>query len=356
MCKSELHSFLQQLPKCEHHLHLEGALTPQLLFSLAAKNHIQLPKDDPAYASPETLVERYRKFDSLDDFLGYYYIGMSVLLHAEDFEALAWDYFEHAANDGVLHAEVFFDPQAHTSRGVSYDVVHSGFQRARQRAQAELGISSELILCFLRHLPPADAMSTFEQDAVLASFSAGGVVGIGLDSSEKPFPPELFQAVYSKAEAKGLKLTAHAGEEGPAEYIRSALDTLKVERIDHGVRLIQDPTLLERVAAENIMLTICPMSNVFLKGVSSVAELPLREFIDAGVRFSINSDDPAYFGNHYILSNYCAVQEAFHLTTDEWIQICDGSIRGSWCSEGRKEELLARLRLVNSDWRNKHHA
>ncbi|TKA75590.1 hypothetical protein B0A55_06354 [Friedmanniomyces simplex] len=350
MCKSGIHPLLQRLPKCEHHIHLEGALTPQVLFTLAAKNRIELPTDDPAFASPEGLVERYREFDSLDDFLHYYYIGMSVLLDAGDFETLAWDYFTHAAADGVAHCEVFMDPQAHMGRGIGYDVVLSGFQQARKRAESELGITSELIACFLRHLPPADAVATFEQDAVRESFAAGHVIGIGLDSSEKPFPPELFQVVYQKGGFMGLKRTAHAGEEGPAAYVRTALDTLHVDRIDHGVRVIEDDALLKRVADENILLSVCPISNVFLKGVQSVADLPIRKFIDAGVRFSINSDDPAYFGNNYILANYCAVQEAFNLTAAEWVAICEGSIHGSWCSQKRKEELFERLGSVSHPW------
>ncbi|KAK0784290.1 adenine deaminase [Friedmanniomyces endolithicus] len=350
MCKSPLHPLLQRLPKCEHHLHLEGALTPQVLFSLAAKNHIELPEDDPAFASPESLVERYREFESLDDFLHYYYIGMSVLLDAGDFETLAWDYFTHAAADGVAHCEVFFDPQAHMERSVSYDIVLAGFQKARERAESELGITSELIACFLRHLPPAHATATLEHDAVQASFAAGHVIGIGLDSSEKPFPPELFQDVYRKAGALGLKMTAHAGEEGPAAYVKTALDTLRVQRIDHGVRVIEDEALLQRIAADKILLSICPISNVFLKGVASVADLPIRQFLDAGVRFSINSDDPAYFGNNYILANYCAVQEAFELSAAEWVAICEGSIDGSWCGQERKEELRARLGSVSEEW------
>ncbi|KAK4545196.1 hypothetical protein LTR36_003375 [Oleoguttula mirabilis] len=334
-------------------MHLEGALTPSVLFQLAAKNKVQLPSDDPAFSSPSALVKRYNQFTSLDDFLHYYYIGMSVLVDASDFEALAWDYFTHASADGVVHAEVFFDPQAHLSRGVEYNVVLSGFTAARDRARSEFGISSELICCFLRHLPAADGLATYKLEDVQASFRSGQVIGIGLDSSESPFPPEMFKDIYHEAKALGLKRTAHAGEEGPAAYIRSALDNLDVGRIDHGIRLAEDPALLERVSKQQILLSVCPISNVLLRCVSSVAELPIRMFLDQGVRFSINSDDPAYFGNNYLLANYCAVQDAFDLSKDEWAGICEAGISGSWCSAERKDEMLAMLKSVVDQWKSK---
>ncbi|KAK3678793.1 adenine deaminase [Recurvomyces mirabilis] len=351
-----MYEYLQKLPKCEHHIHLEGALTPELLFSMAQKNHIDLPEDDPAFLSPESLTARYRDFSCLDDFLGYYYIGMNSLLDVADFEALAWDYFQHAAQDGVAHAECFFDPQAHVSRGVGYDVVLSGFKAAQKRAQAELGISSELICCFLRHLPPPEALETLRSSPVQTSMKSGDVIGIGLDSSEKDFPPQLFQQVYDEARALGLRCTAHAGEEGPAEYIATALDDLRVQRIDHGVRLAEDPKLMQRIANDQTLLTICPISNVYLKCVTSVAELPIRTFLDAGVQFSINSDDPAYFGDNYILANYRAVQDAFSLTPREWAGICRAGIKGSWCDETRKKELMQRVQSVLDEWVARHDA
>lgn len=350
MCKSDIKDLLPLLPKCEHHIHLEGALTPELLFELAKKNNITLPTDDEAFASPATLTARYRNFASLNDFLHYYYIGMSVLITAEDFEALAMDYFRHASRDGVWHADVFFDPQAHLSRGVAYDTVLAGFSAARARSQRDFALSSELICCFLRHLPAADCLQTFQQADLQASFRSGAVKGIGLDSSELGFPPELFHKIYSGAAALGLRLTAHAGEEAPPAYISGALDTLKVERIDHGRRLPEDPALLARIAAEGKLLTLCPISNVFLRGVSHVRELPIREFLEAGVQFSLNSDDPAYFGGNYILDNYLAVQEAFELGLREWEKICEAGIRGSWCGEERKGEMLERLRVVVAEW------
>jgi adenosine deaminase len=349
MCKTHLHNFLQELPKCEHHMHLEGALTPAVLFTLAKRNNISLPTDDEAFASPEALLARYDRFTSLDDFLHYYYIGMSVLVEASDFEDLAMDYFRHANVDGLAHAEVFFDPQAHLSRGISYSTVLTGFTAARQRAQKEFGITSELICCFLRHLPVPECVETFKNADVQASFKNGAVTGIGLDSSEKPFPPELFEEIYAGAKELGIRRTAHAGEEGPPTFIANALDVLKVERIDHGIRLAEDEELLQKVAKDGTMLSVCPLSNVLLRCVKEVKEVPIRKFLDMGVKFSINSDDPAYFGG-YVLDNYCAVQEAFDLSIAEWSGICRAGIEGSWCSQARKDELLARLADVTAFW------
>lgn len=215
--------------------------------------------------------------------------------------ALSRDYFIHAFADGVVHAEVFFDPQAHLSRGISYETVLSGFGAARKRAAAELGISSELICCFLRHLPVPDCVSTFTLREVQESFRSGRVIGVGLDSSELPFPPEWFEDIFADAKALGLRRTAHAGEEGPAGYIESALDVLDVERIDHGIRLAEDPVLMGRVAKSGMLLSICPLSNVLLRCVREVKDLPIRKFLDSGIKFSINSDDPAYVSTSWSL-------------------------------------------------------
>ena len=348
MCRSPLHPLLQRLPKCEHHIHLEGALTPALLFSLATRNNIPLPQDDPAFASAEALIARYERFTSLDDFLHYYYIGMSVLVVPEDFEALAWDYFQRASADGVRHIEAFFDPQAHVSRGVSYPAVVAGFSAARERAARELGVSTMLTCCFLRHLPVDDSVTLLQSDEVQASFTSGAVAGIGVDSSEVPFPPHKFKALYEHAQARGLRRTAHAGEEGPASYIAEAIDVLGVERIDHGIHLADDAALVRRVADLGLLLTVCPLSNVRLRCVPSITNLPLQTFLDAGVSFSLNSDDPAYFG--YIGECYCAVQEAFNLAVKDWESICRVSIEKSWCDQQRKDELLAELRTVTNDW------
>jgi adenosine deaminase len=345
MCKSSLHPLLVSLPKVEHHIHLEGALEPDLLFELAKRNNIQLPTDDVAFTSQETLLERYERFTSLDDFLHYYYIGMSVLITASDFEALATHYFQRGHADNLRHAEVFFDPQAHISRGIPYTTVLEGFLAAKDKAKSQYGITVEIIACFLRHLPVPDSLAVFKSPEVQASFEKGHVIGIGLDSSETPFPPELFVDIYSSESAKKIRRTAHAGEEGPAKYIQDALDHLKVERIDHGLRLASDEDIMARVVKEGIMLSLCPTSNVLLRCVETMKDVPIRKFLDKGVKFSINSDDPAYF-RAYILDNFCAVQDAFELNTSDWNTICTNAIEGSWCEQSRKKELLDELKGV----------
>lgn len=356
MCKSALHPFLAALPKCEHHLHLEGCLSPTLFFALSSKNNIAIPSsaEDQAYTSLETLTARYASFTSLNDFLAYYYRALAVVITAEDFELLAWEYFTTAARDGVKHAEVFFDPQSHTSRGVALETVVQGFDRACKRAGKELEITSKLIMCFLRHLPTQEAETTM-RDAVAGGFFDGEervIEGVGLDSSEVGFRPELFESVYQEAKLKGIRRTAHAGEEGDPTYISGALDSLKAERIDHGIRLIEDPVLLQRVLEEEIILTVCPLSNVCLQVVEHVGQLPIREFLEKGIKFSLNSDDPAYFGG-YILKNYCSVQDAFDLSVEEWRIIAENSIRGSWCSAERKQELLKMLKQCLLDYARK---
>ena len=274
---------------------------------------------------------------------------MSVLITASDFESLAFEYFTRAHNDGVHHAELFFDPQAHTSRGIGYNIVVEGLSAAQKRAEEEFGLTSKLILCFLRHLSPTDADVAYQEAVALGHFSDGTVAGIGLDSSEVGFPPELFKEVYADAKAAGIRRTAHAGEEGDHTYISKALDICKVQRIDHGIRMVGDEALVKRVAKDKTLVTMCPLSNVRLKCVSKVEELPVRKFLDEGVRFSINSDDPAYFGG-YILDNYCAVQKAFGLSLKEWTYIAEGAIQGSWCDEERKKVLMDKVK----EWAEKY--
>lgn len=351
MCQTQLHGFLSELPKCEHHIHIEGSLEPDLLFQLAEKNKVKLPREkDAAFESPDSLKERYTRFKSLDDFLGYYYIGMSVLVTASDYEDLAWAYFSKVAGQGLKHAEIFFDPQAHLSRGVGYGTLMTGFENAKKRAELELDITSLFICCFLRHLPPAESVQLFDQADVQASFKNGQVVGIGLDSSELPFPPKLFEELYSRAGALGIRRTAHAGEEGPAQYIRDGLELLGIERIDHGLQLAPDPELMAEVAKSKTLLSLCPVSNDLLQCVPDVSHVPIRQLLDAGVRFSINSDDPAYFGGNYILDNFCAVQEHHDLSIRDWETISRNAIDGSWCDEDRKKELLAMLKVVLMRW------
>lgn len=341
MCHSDLHPFLAALPKVELHLHLEGTLSPTHLFALAARNSITLPSDDAAFESPITLQERYDRFTSLTDFLHYYYIGMSVLLHSSDFEELAFNYFVRAAADGAVHCEVFFDPQAHTSRGISYPTIISGFTRARARASRELGLTSRLILCFLRHLPADDAMNHYMDAEACGHFTDGTLGGIGLDSAEVGNRPEIFKGVYALAVAGGLRRTAHAGEEGDASYIEGALN-VGAERIDHGIRLVEDEDVMGRVVEGKILLTVCPISNVQLRAVTHVRELPLRAFLDKGVRFNLNSDDPAYFGG-YLLDNYCRVHEAFNFSKAEWKTIAESGIEGCWADDERKDGMRGQL-------------
>lgn len=356
MCKHDhaFHGFLAALPKCEHHMHLEGSLSPELLFELSARNNVPLPpaSQDAAFTSVATLYERYAGFQSLDDFLHYYYIGFSVLMHESDFEALAYAYFTKAAGQGVRHAEVFFDPQVHLNRGIAYRVMVDGFSKARKRAEAELGVTSLLIPCLLRHLPVSDSLLCFQTMKEAGGFGDGTLGGLGLCSSEKDMAPSMWKEVFALAKAEGVRLTAHAGEEGPAAYITQALDELSVTRIDHGVNAREDVAVMRRLAEGKTMLSVCPLSNVVLGGVSKVAEVPIRLFLDHGVAFSINSDDPAYFGG-YILENYCAVQDAFDLSLDEWRRIAEHAVEGSWCEEERKAQLLHEIEEVVMEWRDK---
>ena len=322
-------------------MHLEGSLEPSLLFKLAEENGIKLPSDkDPAFASIDSLLERYKHFANLDDFLHYYFIAMSVLVKASDYEALAWAYFVRAKDDGVVHAEVFFDPQAHAERGIGYSTVRDGFTAARKRAETELSISSELIMCFTRHLPVTSAEETYQ--TALPDLKSGLVSGIGLSSTEIGNPPKLYKDIYASAEAEGIKRTAHAGEEADVSYMRDALESLHIQRVDHGIKLMDDHALAAEFVKKKILVTMCPLSNVKLQCVKSVKQLPIRAYLDNRIRFSINSDDPAYFGG-YILDNYCAVQEAFDLSLEEWTSIIMASIYGSWCSEARKEELYGKF-------------
>lgn len=347
MCNTDFNEFLQKLPKCEHHVHLEGTLMPEHLFQLAKKNNVELPTNMGGYESPEMLLERYNRFTDLQDFLDYYYVGMSVLKTEEDFEELAWKYFLKAKNDGVVHAEVFYDPQAHLERGHSVHKVTQGFNKACMRAEKELGISTRLIMCFLRHLPPADAVKVFNDSQHF--FAQDLVHGIGLDSAELPFPPELFEDVFLLAKNSGIKRTAHAGEEGDWTYISRAIKFLDVKRIDHGINLVQNKELLAELAEKKTLLTVCPLSNVKLQCVKSVAELPIRELLDSKVHFSINSDDPAYFGG-FILDNYYAVQAAFNLSILDWKFIASASINGSWISDESKDKLLADVEKIVSEF------
>jgi adenosine deaminase len=286
--RDRLPALLRAMPKAELHLHIEGSLEPELIFRLAERNRVALP-----YASVEALRAAYA-FTDLQSFLDIYYAGASVLLKEADFFDMAWAYFERAAADNIVHAEIFFDPQTHTARGVPMEAVIEGLDHACRRAHSEFGISAKLILCFLRHLSEDDALATLEQAMPWRQH----FIGVGLDSGERGNPPEKFARVFAKARESGLHVVAHAGEEGPPDYIRSALDVLEVERIDHGVRCVEDADLVARLARERMPLTVCPLSNVKLCVFPTLADHNLPALLDAGLCVTINSDDPAYFGGY----------------------------------------------------------
>lgn len=316
-------------PFAELHMHIEGALGPELIFALAERNRMHLPYNDLA-----DLESRY-EFTDLQSFLDLYYANMAVLRTAEDFADLTRDYLRRAAAAGVRHAEIFFDPQAHVSRGVPLQVVLDGIVDALTASEREFDISSGLIASFLRDQPVHDA------EEVLAELLRLGapILGVGLDSAEVGYPPTLFEDVFARARAEGLHVVAHAGEEGPPEYIWQALDLLGAERIDHGVRCLEDPALVQRLVDEEIPLTVCPLSNVRLRVVDSLDQHPLRTMLQAGLRVTVNSDDPAYFGGD-VGENFGQLRERLALTDDEVDLLARNSIEASFASPARKAELL----------------
>jgi adenosine deaminase len=314
---------LRVAPKAELHVHIEGTLEPELMFELARRNGIALP-----YASVEALRAAY-DFGDLQSFLDLYYAGAGVLQTADDFHDMAWAYFQRAAADNVVHTEIFFDPQTHTARGIPMQAVFDGLWRATQRAEHELGVSVRLILCFLRHLSEDEALATLEA----ALPWRDRFIGVGLDSSERGHPPEKFARVFERARALGLHAVAHAGEEGPPAYIRGALDVLRVERIDHGVRCLEDPALVERLVRERVPLTVCPLSNVKLRVFDRLEAHNLARLIEAGVCVTINSDDPAYFGG-YLNENLVRTFEALpQLDSRAAYQVLRNSIEASFADE-----------------------
>jgi adenosine deaminase len=324
---------IRRLPKVELHLHIEGTLEPEMMFSLASKHGVALP-----YASVEAVRAAYA-FHDLQSFLDLYYAGAGVLRDRRDFYALAMAYFARAHADGVVHAELFFDPQTHTVRGIPLEVVFGGLRDAMEDALRRYGVTSELILCFLRHLPEDDALATLDAAIPFRSEFAG----VGLDSGERGNPPSKFQRVFEQARGLGLRAVAHAGEEGPAAYIREALDLLRVERIDHGVRCDEDPALVERLVREQIPLTVCPLSNLKLCVVPDLRAHNLARLLRQGVAITINSDDPAYFGG-YIADNYRATAAALELTSDELVRLAENAVRASFLPAPAKAALLGRVR------------
>jgi len=328
-------SFVRALPKAELHLHIEGTLEPEMMFDLAARNDIDLP-----FANVEEVREAY-EFSDLQSFLDIYYQGAAVLVIEQDFFDLMYAYLARAAADGVRRAEIFFDPQTHTERGIDFSVFMGGFTRAIDAASEEWGISAALIMCFLRHLPGEAALETWSEAAPYRSL----MIGVGLDSSEVGNPPEWFAEAYQLARNAGLHAVAHAGEEGPPAYISGALDSLGSERIDHGVRSAEDPDLVERLVAEQIPLTMCPLSNVKLRVFDRLEDHNLKDLLDRGVRVTVNSDDPAYFGG-YVLDNYVAIAEALNLSREELIALARNSIEATFLPVDEKDALLADLEAV----------
>jgi adenosine deaminase len=324
--KSTVHELVDALPKAELHVHLEGTLEPDMLFELARRNRVTLPFD-----SVEA-VRRAYDFSRLQDFLDIYYAGTAVLQTGRDFRDMAMAYFRRARADNVRHIEAFFDPQAHTERGIAIDVVMNGFLEAASEA-AELGLTVYLIPCFLRHLPEDAALATFED---LRPY-LDRLAGVGLDSSEVGHPPRKFQAVFARARDAGLKVVAHAGEEGPPEYVWEALDLLKVDRIDHGNRSLEDEQLVEVLREGTIPLTVCPLSNLRLAVVKTLEAHPLARMLAAGLKVTVNSDDPAYFGG-YVNDNYLQVADAVSLTTDDIVTLARNSFEASFLPHERKRE------------------
>jgi len=331
--RERLPALLRAMPKAELHVHVEGSLEPELIFRLAGRNGIALP-----YATVDALRAAYA-FSDLQSFLDIYYAGTSVLRTEEDFFDMAWSYLQRAAADNVVHAEIFFDPQTHTARGMSIETVIRGLDHACHRAHAELGLSAKLILCFLRHLSEDDALATLAQALPWRRH----FIGVGLDSSERGNPPEKFARVFAKAREAGLHCVAHAGEEGPPEYIRGALDALKVERIDHGVRCVEDPALVARLARERIPLTVCPLSNVRLRVFETLAGHNLPILLDAGLCATLNSDDPAYFGG-YLGQNFVETFAALPaLSVRHAYQLACNGFEASFAADADKTRWRASL-------------
>ena len=329
---SSIHALIDRLPKAELHLHLEGSLEPELMFELAKRNGIDIP-----FATVEDIHKAYN-FSNLQDFLDIYYVGMNVLITQADFHDLTMAYLARVHADNVRHVEVFFDPQGHTDRGIAFATVVNGISSALDEAQTKWGMTSKLILCFLRHLSEEAAFETLE----MASDHLDRIDGVGLDSSELGHPPSKFRQVFAAAGTLGLKRVAHAGEEGPPAYIHEALDMLDIDRLDHGNRALEDGTLVARLGREKMTLTVCPLSNLRLCVINRLEDHPLKTMLSLGLRATINSDDPAYFGG-YINENYRRTADAIGLTEAEIIELAKNSFRGSFLEPAEIEAHLAAI-------------
>jgi adenosine deaminase len=323
---------IRALPKAELHIHIEGSLEPEMMFELAQRNGVKLPYPDVA------AIRAAYEFNCLQDFLDLYYQGMSVLLTQQDFHDLTWAYLQRCRDDNVVHTEIFFDPQGHTARGVAFDTVFEGIWSALRRGEQDLGISSRVIMCFLRHLDEEDAFDTLQQALPFLD----RIEGVGLDSSEVGHPPEKFLSVFQRAGELGLKRVAHAGEEGPPEYVVGALDSLRVDRVDHGNRSLEDSALVERLAREQIPLTVCPQSNLRLAVIDDMTNHPIRQMLACGLKATINSDDPAYFGG-YVNDNFNALVNAIELNRDEILSLVRNSFEASFLDP---ESLSRHLQAV----------
>jgi adenosine deaminase len=339
MDQQRLHRFIAAMPKAELHLHIEGTLEPEMMMALAQRNGVALP-----YADIASIRAAY-KSGSLQDFLDLYYTGMSVLVQRQDFFDLAYAYLTKAASQNVTHAEIFFDPQGHTGRGVSFDTVLSGLTDALDAARRDFGITGKLIMCFLRHLPEEEAFDALAH----ACRCKEHIFAVGLDSSERGHPPAKFARVFAAARRQGFTAVAHAGEEGPPDYVTDALDILGIARIDHGNRSMEDPALVTRIVRERIPMTVCPLSNKALQTCPDLTLHPLRRMLDAGMLVTVNGDDPAYFGG-YVNENFIAVQEALDLGADDVATLARNSFRASFLPDAAKAAALDSFDAFRAKW------
>ena len=324
--------YIKKIPKAELHLHIEGTFEPELMFEIAQRNKVEIP-----YQSVEEVKKAYQ-FSCLQDFLDIYYAGASVLLYEKDFYDLTLAYFKHCAEENVVHTEIMFDPQTHTKRGISFGTIINGIQKAREDAQEKYGISSLLIMSYLRHLSEEDAFETLEQSLPYKHL----IKAVGLDSSEKGNPPSKFQKVFEVSIKEGYVPVAHAGEEGPAEYIWEALDLLKIARIDHGNNCLTDEVLVKRLVNDKIALTVCPLSNLELKVVDDLKDHPLKKMLNLGLKATVNSDDPAYFGG-YMNANFLQTAEALDLTKEDVKTLVKNSFEYSLLSDDEKQKYLIQV-------------
>lgn len=332
MTDQPLHDFIRGIPKAELHLHIEGTFEPELMFEIARRNNRKIK-----FKSVEEIRAAYN-FSNLQDFLDIYYEGAGVLIEEQDFYDLTWAYLEKAHSQNVAHAEIFFDPQTHTDRGIKFGTVIKGIDRALKDAQKNLNMSTRLIMCFLRHLDEEAAMKTLDESLEYR----GMITAVGLDSSEMGHPPSKFRKVYEQARKEGFLAVAHAGEEGPAEYIWEALDLLKVSRIDHGDSCLDDEKLVTELVKRRIPLTVCPLSNLKLRVVKEMTSHPLKKMLDKGLIVTVNSDDPAYFGG-YINENYIAVADALELTKEDIVTLAKNSFAASFITEEIKQSMLEKF-------------